>query len=111
MAKVTLKTLEAMEFLGGTQAQIVTRGFYQSIFDLVLKHNEIKVCDAVTGKMVTDWKAAIRSIIHESAVDADLDVIRHAVIYFTGNPDCKVEVFQTHYIRITTAGYRAGPCG
>lgn len=103
MAKVTLTTLEAIEKIHGIEGMNITRGFYKSIFDFVLKQNELKNGD--------DWKGAIRSIIHCDALDADADAICHAVIYFTGNPDCKVEVFQIYYIRITTAGYRAGPAG
>jgi len=102
MANVTLKTLEAIEKMG-MEGMLVTQGFYKTIFDLVLKQNELKNGD--------DWKGSISSVLHQSALSVDPEVIRHAVIHFTGNADCSVVTFQTYYIKVTTKGYRAGPCG
>ena len=97
--KVTLKTMEQIEKLG-LEGQNVARGYYKSIFDMVANKR--------------DWKGPISRSIEIDKVDADDEVIRHAVIYFTGNPDCKVTVVgfaSSPSIYVHSAGYRAGPCG
>lgn len=101
MAKVTLKTLEQIEKTMGIEGMNVVRGFCQNIFNAVLHNN----CHTDS-----DWKGPINAIIRESGCDADLDTIRHAVVYFTGNPDCKVTEADGE-ITVITKGYRAGPCG
>lgn len=94
--KVTLKTLEQIEKLG-LEGQNVTRGYYKSIFDQVADKK--------------DWKGPISKKLNSDFLDADLDVVRHAVVYFTGNPDCKVTVLDGSIVLVQSAGYRAGPCG
>lgn len=96
--KVTLKTLENLE-KSGTEGQLIARGFYKTIFDRV----------ASPG----DWKGPINITLEQRIwedFDAEKDTIRHAIMFFTGNPDCKVSISKG-YMSITSAGYRAGPCG
>lgn len=95
--KVTLKTLKQLEE-SGYEGQLIARGYYQSIFNKVANF--------------PDWKGPIIKDIHHDEIDAELNVIRHAIIYFTGNPDCTVEWgYDGRTLRIRTGGYRAGPCG
>lgn len=95
--KVTLKTLEQIEKLG-LEGQNVARGYYKSLFDLVADKK--------------DWKGPIKKDLDGAFLDADLDVLRHAIVYFTGNPDCSVTYgYDGRTIVVRSAGYRAGPCG
>ncbi len=96
MTNVTLKFLQAVESKG-MEGELVVSGCYRSIMNQVQNPN--------------DWKGPIDYRFHRDACAYDFDVIRHAVVHFTGNPDCVVTVEADGYVRVKSAGYRAGPCG
>jgi len=100
--KVTLETLKKIEGLG-FEGEAVARAFYQKIFDHVADKK--------------DWKGPISIKVPLRWMEEyEEEVVRHAIIYFTGNPDVKItrlamsEGLGDMY-RIKSAGYRAGPCG
>lgn len=95
MALVTAELIGKINDMG-LAGETVAMGYYKTLFDMV--------CDP------KDWKAPIDRTFHSSLLDCDLEVLRHAILCHTGNPDLKIEVLDT-YIHVTSAGYRAGPAG
>jgi len=53
-----------------------------------------------------DWRGPISSLVEV----ADLDLVMTAISYFTGT-EAVVEGFSDELRRVTSEGYRLGPCG
>lgn len=105
MTNVTLQTLKQIEGMG-LEGQLVAKGFYQSIFDAVLK-----------AAKQDDWRGVISVQLDpvRLGIDGDAQTIKHAIEYFVGNT---VTVAKTYHadptdttLTIFTEGYRRGPCG
>lgn len=95
MPTPTLDTLRKIDALG-IEGQLVVRGYLQTIFDRFANKN--------------DWKAPINASVNKHHIDADMNVVMHAILFFTGNPNIQVTETE-HSIVVVTPGYRAGPCG
>jgi hypothetical protein len=106
MVKITLKTLQTIREAfpkskeGITEGELVEGEILRRVFGLV--------CPA------KDWKGQIDSVVSESILEYDREVIARAVEFMTG---CPVTFEDTKdgmgfpVVRVRSAGYRAGPAG